>query len=47
MQVALRPGDIYRVGDYETGKPLGTIHGPLGRLDAHFRKHLLLKAEPQ
>ena len=40
-------GQIYRVIDYENSNPLGTIHGPVARLEAHFRKHLLLKAEPQ
>jgi alpha-galactosidase len=36
----------YRVIDYEHGKDLGQVKGPLGKLHVSFTKHLLLKAEP-
>jgi alpha-galactosidase len=37
----------YRVTDYENGKDLGTLHGPIGTLEAEFSKHLLLEAMPE
>jgi len=37
----------YIVSDYETSKSLGSVHGPVARLDLGFQKHLLLKAQPQ
>ena len=37
----------YHVVDYETGKDLGTVHGPKATIPAHFDQHLLLEAHPQ
>jgi alpha-galactosidase len=37
----------YRVRDYETGRELGTVEGPLARLAAAFERHLLLEAIPE
>jgi alpha-galactosidase len=37
----------YIVSDYETSKTLGSVRGPVARLDLGFQKHLLLKAQPQ
>ncbi len=37
----------YAVRDYENGKDLGTVQGPVGSLDVQFSKHLLLEAKPQ
>ena len=35
----------YRVVDYERGKTLGRVAGPVGKLAVSFAKHLLIKAE--
>ena len=35
----------YRVTDYENGKELGTVQGPVATLDVTFQKHLLLEAK--
>ncbi len=35
----------YRVTDYENGKDLGTVRGPLATIDVQFDKHLLLEAQ--
>jgi len=37
----------YRVRDYETGRELGTVEGPLARLAVDFERHLLLEAIPE
>ncbi len=37
----------YAVTDYVAGKPLGTVQGPVGRLEVAFEKHLLLEAAPE
>jgi alpha-galactosidase len=37
---------MYKVTDYVSGKQLGTVQGPTGRLNVAFRTHLLLEAEP-
>ena len=37
----------YRLVDYENDKVLGTVRGPAGALDAHFEKHLLVRADPE
>ena len=34
----------YRVRDYEAGRELGTVEGPLARLAVDFERHLLLEA---
>ena len=34
----------YRIRDYVGGEDLGTVSGPVGRLRAAFRRHLLLEA---
>src|SRR6185369_1478700 len=36
----------YRVRDYEQGRDLGTVKGPVARLSVSFAKHLLLQAVP-
>ena len=36
----------YRVTDYENGKDLGTVRGPVAPLEVSFHKHLLLEAKP-
>ncbi len=36
-----------RVRDYETGRDLGTVEGPLARLTVDFERHLLLEATPE
>lgn len=48
-QVELRglEDQSYRVTDYVNGVDLATVHGPVGRLDVQFRKHLLLEATPE
>lgn len=40
-------GRRYRVTDYESGRDLGTVRGPVATLDAPFQKHLLLEARPE
>jgi alpha-galactosidase len=37
----------YRVTDYENGKDLGTVRGPVAPLEVSFQKHLLLEAKPE
>jgi alpha-galactosidase len=37
----------YRVTDYENGKDLGTVQGPVAGLEVRFAKHLLLEVKPQ
>jgi alpha-galactosidase len=37
----------YRVRDYEAGRELGTVEGPLARLAVDFERHLLLEAIPE
>jgi len=37
----------YKVRDYENGKDLGTVTGPVAKLDVQFSKHLMLEAKPQ
>jgi alpha-galactosidase len=37
----------YKVTDYVSGKQLGTVQGPAGRLNVAFRTHLLLEAKPE
>jgi hypothetical protein len=34
----------YRVTNYENGKDLGTVQGPVASLEVAFQKHLLLQA---
>ena len=36
----------YRVRDYEAGRDLGEVVGPVGTLAAEFRGHLLIEARP-
>jgi alpha-galactosidase len=36
----------YRVSDYENGRDLGPVAGPLARINIHFNTHLLLEARP-
>ena len=40
-------GKSYVITDYENGKELGTVRGPIGVLEVQFQKHLLLEAKPQ
>jgi alpha-galactosidase len=37
----------YKVTDYVSGKQVGTVQGPAGRLNVAFRTHLRLEAEPE
>ena len=37
----------YRVRDYERGRDLGTVTGPVARVAVSFSKHLLLQAMPE
>ena len=37
----------YRITDYENGRDLGTVRGPVATLPASFQKHLLLQARPE
>jgi alpha-galactosidase len=37
----------YTVLDYENGRDLGIVKGPMGKVDVKFEKHLLLEAKPQ
>jgi len=36
----------YKVTDYVNGKDLGTVTGPTGKLNAHFKSSLLIEAAP-
>ena len=48
-QVELRGlgGGRYRITDYENGKDLGTVSGPVANLNIDFTAHLLLSARPE
>ena len=37
----------YHISDYENGKDLGLVRGPVAHLSVDFSKHLLLQATPQ
>lgn len=37
----------YRLRDYENGRDLGTVTGPVAKLPVQFAKHLLVEAIPQ
>src|ERR1039458_6166155 len=37
----------YRVTDYENGRDLGTVTGPLATMNLQFNAHLLLEARPE
>ena len=37
----------YRVRDYENGRDLGAVTGPVATVEANFLKHLLLEAVPE
>ena len=37
----------YRVTDYENGRDLGTVTGPLAKMNLQFNAHLLLEARPE
>jgi alpha-galactosidase len=37
----------YTVRDYENGRDLGVVKGPVGSVNVQFAKHLLLEAKPQ
>ena len=37
----------YRIIDYENNRQLGTVKGPIGKIDLEFAKHLLIRAEPE
>jgi alpha-galactosidase len=43
----LRPQQTYRVLDYDEGRDLGTVRGPVARLPVEFTRRLLLAATPQ
>ena len=38
---------VYKVTDYEHNRVLGTVHGPIARIETSFDKHLMLEADPQ
>jgi alpha-galactosidase len=40
-------GRIYKIRDYEDGRDLGTVKGPVGTMDVQFSKHLLLEVDPR
>jgi alpha-galactosidase len=40
-------GRTYKIRDYENGRDLGTVKGPVGSVEVQFTKHLLLEADPQ
>ncbi len=42
----LEPGRVYQVTDYVANRSLGTVTGPVGRLEVEFLRYLLLYAEP-
>lgn len=42
--LASRP---YQVTDYENGRDLGTVRGPVAELEVRFAKHLLLEVKPR
>src|SRR5581483_8813285 len=33
----------YKITDYEHNKVLGTVHGPIARVEATFQQHLMLE----
>ena len=37
----------YKVRDYENGRDLGTVTGPVSSIDVEFHKHLLIEADRQ
>jgi alpha-galactosidase len=37
----------YKIRDYENGRDLGTVKGPVATVDVQFAKHLLVQADPQ
>ena len=37
----------YTVTDYVNGKKLGSVRGPVGRLEVQFQKYLLVEAKPE
>lgn len=37
----------YKVTDYENNKILGTVHGPIAKVQTTFAKHLMLEVQPQ
>jgi hypothetical protein len=37
----------YKIVDYENGRDLGSVKGPVATIDAQFAKHLLVEADPQ
>jgi alpha-galactosidase len=43
----LAPGRAYAVRDYVNDVELGRVTGPVGRVDAHFLRSLLLEARPK
>lgn len=40
-------GRSYTVRDYENGRDLGTVKGPVASVDVQFSKHLLIEAKPR
>lgn len=36
----------YKIVDYDNGRDLGTVKGPVATMDVQFAKHLLLEADP-
>ncbi len=37
----------YKIVDYENGRDLGSVKGPVATMDVQFSKHLLVEADPQ
>ena len=37
----------YTVTDYVSGRKLGSVRGPIARLETQFEKYLLLEARPE
>ncbi len=37
----------YKIVDYENGRDLGSVKGPVATIDVRFAKHLLVEANPQ
>jgi alpha-galactosidase len=40
------PAKTFRVTDYVHHKELGTVTGPIGKLDVSFKDNLLIEADP-
>ena len=38
---------VYRVRDYENDREMGEVRGPVARVSARFRGHLLIRAAPK